>query len=71
MGQYITENETVLHESKAHFEHSNAHICNKNKKMPWCIPDDYQKYVEPWNYHEATNLSLPWKYEFTFDIFDI
>ena len=43
----------------------------KNKKIPWCIPDDYQKYVEPWNYHEANNLSLPWKYEFTFDIFDI
>ena len=71
MGQYITENETVLNKNKEQFEHSNAHVCNTNENMPWCIPDDYQKYVEPWNYHEENNLSLPWKYEFTFDIFDI
>ena len=45
--------------------------CEEDKTYSWSIPFDYDKHVEPWKFREKTNFSLPWMYDFNFDVLDI
>ena len=75
-----TENISCLNNKKFHNEvlskddeyySARNIICDGNKSRSWCIPYDYNNEVEPWKYRELTNYSLPWKYEYTFEILDV
>ena len=54
-------------------------FCNPNKQLPfhkfppmsWCVPSDYNNGIQPWQYGNKGNLSLPWMYDMTFSILDI
>ena len=45
-------------------------ICEEDKLYSWCIPSYYDENVEPWKYPDKTNSTLPWIYNFRFDILD-
>ena len=47
------------------------HVCKENRPFVWCLPSDYNKNVPPWRYRELANLTLPWYYNFSFEIFDV
>ena len=58
-------------------EHSNeefssdqnkGNVCRKNLPFIWCIPSYYNNEVEPWQYRDITNTSLPWMYHIYFFI---
>ena len=49
----------------------NSHKCSNDEVMSWCIPDEYDKEIEPWKYRLLTNSTLPWNYHFKFHIYDI
>lgn len=51
--------------------YQNSHKCSNEKIMSWCIPDEYDREIEPWKYRTLTNSSLPWNYHFKFHIYDI
>lgn len=65
----VDNNVKNLHESS--FAPRNAYTCKRNKAMAWCIPADFDKEIEPWKYRHIKNTSMPWKYNFTFNIVDI
>ena len=47
------------------------HECNPKRPYVWCLPSDYDKNVPPWKYRGLANLTLPWYYNFFFNIFDV
>ena len=47
------------------------HVCNKNRPYVWCLPSDYDKNVPPWRYRGLENLTLPWYYNFFFNLFEV
>ena len=49
----------------------NSLKCSNEEVMSWCIPDEYDKEIEPWKYRSLTNSTLPWNYHFKFHIYDI
>lgn len=52
-----------------HLKH--VSICEEDKLYSWCIPSNYDENVEPWKYRDKTNSTLPWIYNFRFDILDV
>ena len=63
-------NNEILSKDDVYYSANNI-ICDGNKSFSWCIPYDYNNEVEPWKYRQLTNSSLPWKYEYTFEILDV
>ena len=47
------------------------HVCDKNRPYVWCLPSDYDKNVPPWRYRGLENLTLPWYYNFFFNLFEV
>ena len=47
------------------------HVCHKNRPYVWCLPSDYDKNVPPWRYRGLENLTLPWYYNFFFNLFEV
>ena len=47
------------------------HVCNKDRPYVWCLPSDYDKNVPPWRYRGLENLTLPWYYNFFFNLFEV
>ena len=37
----------------------------------WYLPSDYDPDLEPWNFRQLTNSSMPWNYHFIYSIFEI
>ena len=52
-------------------ESSESYLCEEKISSPWCIPPNLNTGREPWKYRHQTNLSLPWNYQYTFDILDV
>ena len=68
-----TENNNTSFTKAISKEYSNAYACNQRfSGSPWCLPDDFDPEVEPWKYRDTENAtSLPWQYQFKFDILDL
>ena len=47
------------------------HVCSKDRPYVWCLPSDYDKNVPPWRYRGLENLTLPWYYNFFFNLFEV
>ena len=60
-----------LNEFQQSQNYQNSHKCSNDKIMSWCIPDEYDREIEPWKYRTLTNSTLPWNYHFKFHIYDI
>ena len=63
-------NNEILSKDDGYYSAKNI-ICDVKRLRSWCIPYDYNNEVEPWKYRKITNSSLPWKYEYTFEILDV
>ena len=50
---------------------THLHVCNKDRPYVWCLPSDYDKNVPPWKYRSLENLTLPWYYNFFFNLFEV
>ena len=52
-------------------EKHSSHIQNETKLSPWCIPTTLDTEIEPWKFKDKDNLSLPWNYNYTFNILEV
>ena len=71
VGLEINKKHQLFNEFKPSSNYQNSHKCSNNEIMSWCIPDEYDKEIEPWKYRSLTNSSFPWNYHFKFHIYDI
>ena len=46
-------------------------VCNKARLFTWCLPDCYNKDIEPWVNLDLGNAALPFYYNFEFVISSI
>ena len=46
-------------------------VCHDDKPAAWCIPSDYSTGDEPWKYRQSSNTSLPFTYDYIFNILEV
>ena len=46
-------------------------VCHDDKPTAWCIPSDYSTGDEPWKHRKFSNLSLPFTYDYIFNILEV
>ena len=66
---YSNNNNKSFNESVA--EKRSSYNKNETKLSPWCIPTTLDTEIEPWQFKDKDNLSLPWNYHFTFNILEV
>ena len=66
-----SDNKTYYGQKKAQPFSKHDVTCKQDKPSVWCLPVDYDKKIEPWNYRHISNTSLPWYYYFDFYIFEV
>ena len=71
ISKVLCNNQLFSLPTNAQMENINDHICGKNKETAWCVPSDYSKNIEPWQYRHITNLTLPWYYYLDLQVIDV